>query len=163
MLGAGNRPMRLATNVDMRPGPGINTVYDLRNTPWPLDTGRYQRVIAEHILEHMPDPTPFLDEVYRITKPHARVEIEVPHWKHHLAHARIDHRTTWAHNSFDGCYNTAGKFTKDRVAFRLSGGKWLDRPQWLGRQLCKKTGLVSGLRFYLRRLGSKRCAQEVLI
>jgi len=140
----------------MRQLPGVNLIHDLNVVPWPLTNGSFDRVVAEHILEHMADPMAFLREIHRVASIGALIEIEVPHWRHFLAHGMPDHRTTWAHNSFDPSYLLDGMFVKERVEFRLGDSPnflWLrhTRSQWLGRQLCKRTGLVSGLRFYLRR------------
>lgn len=154
VLGCGDHPIDGAVNVDSRPLPKVDTLHDLNFVPWPLSDGRFDLIVAEHILEHMTDPIAFLKEIHRVSRPGADVVIEVPHWKHHLAHGMPDHRTTWAHNSFDPTYVTAGKLEKIRVEYRLGCGPRFHWIKWqrLGRVLCKYTGLVSGLRFYLRRL-----------
>jgi SAM-dependent methyltransferase len=46
--------------------------------PIPLDDGTGDLVICTEVLEHVPDPAKFLDEVIRIAKPGAQLLISVP-------------------------------------------------------------------------------------
>lgn len=40
--------------------------------------GSFQVVTAWHVLEHLPDPSPMLNEIYRILQPHGLLVLEVP-------------------------------------------------------------------------------------
>ena len=141
-----------ATNVDIRKVPGVEIVQDLNEQHWteiPSDT--FDTIIAEHVIEHVRERLWFLDECRRVARPGATLILEVPHWKHIYAHSMLDHRWTFTHQSFDTMYVTKGKFEKLRVEYRL----FTDRNLWtqnekLGRTLAKHTGIISGLRFYLR-------------
>ena len=153
-LGCGEKPLLGFVNVDRRDLPGVNVIHDLAEFPWPFETESVDAILAKHILEHFHDPRPFLDECYRVCKPGAYIQIEVPHWKHHYAHGMPDHFTTWAHNSFDPTYVTEGRFRLEYREARLFSGRaelWTGtRTARLVPALCKWTGLVSGLRFILR-------------
>lgn len=150
VLGAGEKQYPNAFNVDDRRVPGTRFL-DLNAPTWWLQSDAFDTIIAEHVLEHATDRLAFLRHCYRIAKPGASLIVEVPHWKHHYAHGMLDHRSTFAHNSFDGQYVLDGMFVKTRVEYRL----FTDLDLWLsweplGRFLARHTGMVSGLRFYLR-------------
>jgi SAM-dependent methyltransferase len=151
VLGCGTKPHRIALNVDARALPGVDRVMDLNAVPWDLPSAHFRTVIAEHVLEHAKDRLAFLNECHRVARPGGWMIVEVPHFKHHYAHGMLDHRWTFAHNSFDAQYNLDGKWRKVRVDYRIgTRGLWL-RWERLGRVLAKYTGLVSGFRFYLQR------------
>lgn len=153
VLGAGDIPYPgvMTTNQDTRPLPGLDHVFDLDVMPWPLSGPWYDTIIAEHVLEHVRERLAFLDECHRLAVPGGTLIVEVPHYKHRYAFSMLDHRWFFTHNSFDPAYTIEGKFQKIRVEYRLFAdlNLWLTW-ELLGRFLAKHTGLVSGLRFYLR-------------
>jgi SAM-dependent methyltransferase len=138
--------------VDIRRLPGTDVRCDIAQ-PLPFRDSAFDSVVADHVLEHVAGrPKRYLDEIHRVCKPGARVEIGVPHWRHYFAHS-LDHVKTWTHCAFSERENfiTVGLFKQERVEFQLFDNRvWLRRWERLGRFLCKHTGLVSGLRFYLR-------------
>lgn len=79
-LGCGNIIKKGWLNHDLANLPGVDVVHDLRNFPWPFSNGQFEEVLMENILEHLPDTIKTMEEVYRITKPGAKVYITVPYW-----------------------------------------------------------------------------------
>jgi len=67
-------------NHDLRPLPGVDVVHDLRVFPWPFGDGQFNEVYMKDVLEHLPDTIRTMEELYRITKPGAKVLITVPYW-----------------------------------------------------------------------------------
>lgn len=47
--------------------------------PWPFPSGQFNFVLMSHILEHVRDPFPLLDDVWRVLRPGGHVLIVVPH------------------------------------------------------------------------------------
>jgi len=60
--------------------------HDLETFPWPWDDDSIDEIRANHIMEHLgQDSDTFLkimQEIYRICKPGARIEINAPHPRH---------------------------------------------------------------------------------
>ena len=69
-LGAGAEALGADwVNVDMRPGPGVQVEWDLRQAPWPFDDGSVEEIRAFEIIEHLPSLVEFMDECWRILGP----------------------------------------------------------------------------------------------
>lgn len=73
-------------NVDFYASACPDVVFDLEQTPWPLDSDCADSILLKHVLEHLgKDSRSFLSiisELYRIAKPGALLEIHVPHPLH---------------------------------------------------------------------------------
>lgn len=66
--------------VDIAPLPGVDIVHDLAKFPWPFQDQSVDEVIVSHYVEHAPDLIAFMNELYRITKPGAKVCITGPYY-----------------------------------------------------------------------------------
>ena len=67
-LGSGSRRLTPAViNVDLFPFPHVDLVADIARTPFP--DGFADCVIIDTVLEHVPEPTAVVNELYRILKP----------------------------------------------------------------------------------------------
>ena len=71
-------PSPNVVNVDLFPNPGVNLVQDLSKTPYPLEANSFDLVIANHILEHVPNWWECFKECARLVKPGGRVEVWLP-------------------------------------------------------------------------------------
>jgi len=78
-LGCGNDVRSGYVNVDYRPIPQVKVV-DLSKIPWPFEDKSADEILALDFLEHFPYKLaiPILDEVYRILKFGAFVDIQCP-------------------------------------------------------------------------------------
>ena len=85
-LGCGNRPEHWIPNSDGLDMGDFGQRYilnleDIRQ--WPIKDNSYDRVVANHILEHIRNPDAFiniLNEIHRITKHGGTFEGAAPHW-----------------------------------------------------------------------------------
>jgi len=76
-FGAGSRSYGArVVNLDVEPAMGVQVVNQSGGVPF--KTGTFNGVLMEYVLEHVPDVSPLLSEVYRILKPGAQVLITVP-------------------------------------------------------------------------------------
>lgn len=76
--------------MDLQELPGVDIVHDLNVHPWPIESESVEFAKAWHILEHIP-PTcvtekgtrrpfiEFMNEMWRVMKAGARVDIETPY------------------------------------------------------------------------------------
>lgn len=74
-------PTARVTTVDIRHNVGATKVWNLNKTPWPFEDNSFDFVYSSHLLEHLDDTTSFMEEVYRISRPNANVEITVPYFR----------------------------------------------------------------------------------
>ncbi len=85
-LGGGDNPLtdqngnQFTFNMDIRKGPKINLVHNLRKIPWPLDDSSFDGVFARYLLEHLPyrELPGIIREAYRILKPGGKIIVFVP-------------------------------------------------------------------------------------
>lgn len=65
--------------VDM---PGVDRVHDLLTWPWPFSDNTASEVWCSHYFEHVPGRfrAAFMDELWRICRPDAKVTITCPYW-----------------------------------------------------------------------------------
>ncbi len=69
-----------AVRLDINPLTGADVIHDLGVFPYPFEDNEFDKVIASHIVEHVPDVMGFINELYRISRPGARILIKTPHY-----------------------------------------------------------------------------------
>lgn len=79
-IGCGSNKTNGYFGVDQYPFPGVDKVFDLNSTNWPLPDNSFDVVRASHIIEHVRDTQIFLKEIHRISRHGAEILIETPHF-----------------------------------------------------------------------------------
>jgi len=87
-------------NVDIKNLPGIDKVFDFNKFPYPIKDNTFDYILAKHVLEHMEDWVRCMEELHRISKPNAIVEIHVPHFASVSAYMDPTHRRCFSVLSF---------------------------------------------------------------
>ncbi len=59
---------------------GVDMVHDLDVYPWPFPDNHFDVVYARDVIEHVKDIFQAMNEINRICKEEARVELIVPYW-----------------------------------------------------------------------------------
>jgi SAM-dependent methyltransferase len=81
-LGCGRTILPGWVNLDMMPGTGVDVVADLDNCdqcPLPFDGDTFDEFLASHLIEHLRNPLPFMQELHRIARPGAKAIFRVPY------------------------------------------------------------------------------------
>lgn len=94
-IGCGPNKKEGFHGVDFMPfGDKVDTVMDIRKTPWPWKDGSVEEVHCSHFLEHLTgeERIPFFNELYRVMKPDAKATIVVPHWSSGRAYGDFTHK-----------------------------------------------------------------------
>ena len=127
-------------NVDKVDNEGVDVIHDLDKFPYPFKDNVVDEIIMIHILEHLNKPKEVLDELWRISKPNARITIEVPHFSSWQAWGDITHKRTFNSTSLDSVRHDRrhiNLLTKSKVNFivkpflriktfwRVFGFQWL--------------------------------------
>jgi SAM-dependent methyltransferase len=100
-LGCGARKTPGSIGLDRENLPGVDVVHDLGKYPYPLETSRFERIVMRHAAEHVDDVIRLMEEVHRIGKPGARVEIYAPHYTSSNSYRDPTHKHHFSLFSFD--------------------------------------------------------------
>lgn len=100
-LGCGTSKESGAIGVDISLRSHADVIADFRSPHLPFRTSSVERVVMNHLLEHVYDVETFLREVHRIAKPDAEVIIRVPHFTSVYAFTDFTHRHFFSSRSFD--------------------------------------------------------------
>jgi len=68
----------IVVGLDSSKLPGVDVVHDLEKMPLPFKTGEFDMITAFHVLEHVKDLIPLLEEMHRITKDNGVLWVKVP-------------------------------------------------------------------------------------
>ncbi len=77
-IGAGKRPIKGFLNLDAKNFPGIDKVHDLNKYPWPFEDNKFKEIRAMYVLELLEDFLKAIEEIWRISRPGARIVIYSP-------------------------------------------------------------------------------------
>jgi ubiquinone/menaquinone biosynthesis C-methylase UbiE len=79
-IGCGTTKFQGAIGVDCIELPGVDIVANLNIFPWPFEDNSIDRIIFKHSISHFNDIVQIMEEVHRICKPGAVVDILAPHY-----------------------------------------------------------------------------------
>ncbi|MCB4755511.1 MAG: class I SAM-dependent methyltransferase [Elusimicrobia bacterium] len=106
-LGCGAKKTPGATGIDLTPQQGVDIVHDLEVTPYPIADNVYDRIVIRHVIEHINNVVGLMQEVHRIGKRGATVEIHTPHYTSLNSYIDPAHRHHFSLFAFDiFCGNT---------------------------------------------------------
>lgn len=118
-LGAGREYMQGAVNLDITPDTRPDVVHDLNVTPWPFGDDTFEEVTAHDVIEHLDDVLRTMEELHRICRHGAHINITVPHFSSSNAFTDPTHRRALGAFSFDYFTGRALHSYYTRVRFRL--------------------------------------------
>jgi len=152
-VGCGNAKTPGAIGIDFNARTAADIVCDLNHYPWPLPDNAFDRMVCNHIVEHAADFVRFVEELYRVARAHAHVEIVTPHFSNRFAYTDPTHVRFLSLFSFDyfahppfrpslisrafetqspvADFYSVARFEKTRAwlrfarPFRLTGVQWL--------------------------------------
>jgi SAM-dependent methyltransferase len=133
-MGSGRFPKKGFVNVDHRSDVGADVVHDLNKFPYPFKDKEFDRIEADHVLEHLQEPFRAIKEAHRMLRPGGILHIRVPHFSRALTHPEHEH-------GFDVSlplyFNPAFKGGYEGVEFKI---KKL-RLHWMAQRYLKKITL----------------------
>ena len=117
-----------AFGIDSSPSSAADTVWNLDQYPWPLESDQFVRIHMSHVLEHLDDPMRAMAEVYRVARDGADVFITTPHFSSHNSYTDPTYKRHLAAASFayftgqDFATFAGSPFRFDIVEVRLTFG-----------------------------------------
>jgi hypothetical protein len=121
-LGCGRTILPGWVNVDMHPLPGVDVVADFdacAATPLPFLDNSAIEFQADHLIEHLVNPLPFMQELHRVAHPDARAVFRLPYGSSDDAFEDPTHRRAYFINSFS--YFTQPNYWRADYGYR---GDW---------------------------------------
>jgi SAM-dependent methyltransferase len=100
-LGCGRKHRAGAVNLDRTLASNPDVVHDLDIRPWPFADNRFDQVYAFDVIEHLADIVGVMEELHRICRDGASIEISVPHFSSANAFTDPTHRHFFSRFSFD--------------------------------------------------------------
>ncbi|KQR57864.1 methyltransferase domain-containing protein [Acidovorax sp. Leaf160] len=102
-VGCGRNILEGWINLDSQALPGVNIIADLNtcaSTPLPLEDDSVDEFLLSHVMEHIPNVLPMMQELYRVARPGARMVVRVPHGASDDAFEDPTHVRQMFHGSF---------------------------------------------------------------
>ena len=81
-VGRGRNILPGWVNLDMAALPGVDVVADLEKCaaePLPVETDSIDEFLLSHLIEHITNVLPLMQELHRVAKPNAKLVIRCPH------------------------------------------------------------------------------------
>ncbi len=100
-LGCGFHILPGYINLDKGKIDGVDVTHDLNIFPWPFPDNEFDEILLTHVLEHLPNTLPAMEELWRLCKNGAKVTIRVPFWNSFHAFRDPTHYRTFHNESFD--------------------------------------------------------------
>jgi len=91
-FGCGRKIKEGWVNVDIQKGGGIDKSFDFNKFPYPFKANTFDYVLLTEVLEHLDDIKKVMNELWRLCKKNAVIEVFVPYWNHRVAHNAPDHK-----------------------------------------------------------------------
>jgi SAM-dependent methyltransferase len=105
-MGPGEKPYKPSqkekvTSVDFNKKFKPTVIHDLTKFPYPFGSNSFDKIMASHIVEHIPNTLKFMEEIFRISKPNAIVIIRTPHYSSRGAWINPTHYKAFSIGTFD--------------------------------------------------------------
>lgn len=100
-IGCGDNKVPDTIGVDIERLPGVDIICNLERLPWPFKDSSFEEVFCSHLLEHFSDTVEIMEEIYRISKNGAIVNIIVPHVSYEGAFRDPTHKSFFTTRTFE--------------------------------------------------------------
>jgi len=91
-IGCGSAKTPGAVGLDVSSGTDADIVHDLDVYPYPIDDDSFDQILLQDVLEHVAQPIRLFEELHRIARPAARIQLRTPHFTSALAYGDPTHR-----------------------------------------------------------------------
>ena len=99
-FGCGDEIWQDYDNVDIQKSSKITKSFDFNKFPFPIKDDTYDYVYSRSVLEHLEEPDQTLNELWRICKPNAIIEIIVPYYNNKSAVSDMQHKHFFSDTTF---------------------------------------------------------------
>jgi predicted SAM-dependent methyltransferase len=64
-VGCGNNKAKGAIGIDFNADTQADVVHDLNSYPYPFEDNEFEKILCNHIIEHIDDVVSFVEKLYR--------------------------------------------------------------------------------------------------
>jgi len=133
-IGCGRFKFPGSIGLDIVPLKGVDVVHDLDKFPYPFSSDAFDYIRLSHVVEHIQSVVQTMEEVHRIAKPAALVEIITPHYTDASSWQDPSHRwhlNSWSFNHFS-LKSQTNYYSKARFDVEYAEIKLLKLYKYLG-------------------------------
>jgi SAM-dependent methyltransferase len=133
-IGCGKFKLPGSVGLDIVPLEGVDVVHDLNQFPYPFPNDSFDRIRLIHVVEHIQSITRTMEEIHRIAKSGAEVEIVTPHYTDSSSWQDPTHLWHLNSRSFDFFqqHHRTSYYSNARFEIQYSEVKLLRLYKWLG-------------------------------
>jgi SAM-dependent methyltransferase len=91
-VGCGSAKTPGAVGLDRSPDTAADIVHDLDSFPYPIADSSFDQILLQDVIEHVGDPIRMLEELHRIARDRATIQLRTPHYSSVLAYGDPTHR-----------------------------------------------------------------------
>lgn len=91
-IGCGSAKFPGAVGLDISADTDADIVHDLDVFPYPIEDGSFDQILMQDVIEHVAQPIRVFEELHRIARPGARIQLRTPHFSSVLAYGDPTHR-----------------------------------------------------------------------
>lgn len=91
-VGCGAEKVPGAVGLDISPDTAADIVHDLDEFPYPIGDSSFDQILLQDVIEHVAEPIRVFEEMHRIARPGARIQLRTPHFSSVLAYGDPTHR-----------------------------------------------------------------------
>jgi len=102
-VGCGRDVKKGWVNLDMIKFKGIDVIHNLDKFPYPFKDNTFDEIFASQIIEHLDHPQEFIEELWRISKDGAKVEVGTVHFSAPVVWGDITHRRPYQSDTMNWC------------------------------------------------------------
>ncbi len=110
-IGCGREIKEGYVNLDRVELDGVDVVHDLEKFPYPFDDNEFDEIYCKHVLEHIENFMEIMEELYRISKPEARMKIISPYFSGQGAYNDPTHKRFFTWKTFE-YFSSTGYYSK---------------------------------------------------
>jgi SAM-dependent methyltransferase len=91
-IGCGSAKTPGAVGLDISADTDADIVHNLDTFPYPIEDGSFDQILLQDVIEHVLEPIKVFEELHRIARPGARIQLRTPHFSSVLAYGDPTHR-----------------------------------------------------------------------
>ena len=99
-IGCGNSKREGFIGVDVLNLDNVDIIHDLNTFPYPFKENSVDEIWLDNVLEHLKEPLLVLEELYRCSKPGAKITVAVPYFRSFYSTIDPTHRNFFGVNWF---------------------------------------------------------------
>jgi ubiquinone/menaquinone biosynthesis C-methylase UbiE len=100
-LGCGSNKTQGALGADLTKGSDADVIADLDHIYYPFKDSSFDRIIFNHVIEHLTDVPKAMEEICRICTPNGILQGETPHFSSSASYTDPTHRHHFSIRTFD--------------------------------------------------------------